>query len=361
MMLLMKKKVFSLIGILGIVLGIVGCSDHTSNNKLQSDYIEMYGGNTITRTGYFTNASGILYYVDFTTQDAIPVCNKPDCRHLSKAEDADTECDAAIDGARVFPYKGKLLGISEDSKGNEEIYSSDIDGSNRKVKKKLESSNMFINEGVIAKDSFFYVATMPEVDDQENMKWISVLKKLNLDTFEATQLDSVECKDALGFQLLGGTEEYQIYSLINDNETLFYKLDYESCESEQIELFQSGYERILPEENENSFYYLSIEGGERNLYQYDIDSRKNKLCLENEKILENAGGNIVGSDLCGKCQEGIVSWVRTWTEEREEKMFLLDHNGKIQELSMPQQLPVAGTHFYDVICATEKGMHFCYL
>ena len=111
----MKKKVFSLIGILGIVLGIVGCSDHTSNNKLQSDYIEMYGGNTITRTGYFTNASGILYYVDFTTQDAIPVCNKPDCRHLSKAEDADTECDAAIDGARVFPYKGKLLGISEDS------------------------------------------------------------------------------------------------------------------------------------------------------------------------------------------------------------------------------------------------------
>ena len=43
----------------------------------------------------------------------------------------------------------------------------------------------------------FYVSTMPEVDDQENMKWISVLKKLNLDTFEATQLDSVECKDAL--------------------------------------------------------------------------------------------------------------------------------------------------------------------
>ena len=146
-----------------------------------------------------------------------------------------------------------------------------------------------------------------------------------------------------------------------DDETLFYKLDYESCESEQIELFQSGYERILPEENENSFYYLSVEGGERNLYQYDIDSRKNKLCLENEKILENAGGDIVGSDLCGKCQEGIVYWVRTWTEEREEKMFLLDHNGKIQELSMPQQLPVAGTHFYDVICATEKGMYFWYL
>ena len=219
---------------------------------------------------------------------------------------------------------------------------------------------MFIDEGVIAKDSFFYVATMPEVDDQENMKWISVLKKLNLDTFEATQLDSVESKDALGFQLLGGTEEYQIYSLIKDDETLFYKLDYESCESEQIELFQSGYERILPEENENSFYYLSVEGGERNLYQYDIDSRKNKLCLENEKILENAGGDIVGSDLCGKCREGIVYWVRTWTEEREEKMFLLDHNGKIQELSMPQQLPVAGTHFYDAICATEKGMYFWY-
>ena len=107
--------------------------------------------------------------------------------------------------------------------------------------------------------------------------------------------------------------------------------------------------------------YSQSQHWRRNLYQYDIDSRKNKLCLENEKILENAGGDIVGSDLCGKCQEGIVYWVRTWTEEREEKMFLLDHNGKIQELSMPQQLPVAGTHFYDVICATEKGMYFWYL
>ena len=62
-----------------------------------------------------------------------------------------------LTGRECSSYKGKLLGISEDSKGNEEIYSSDIDGSNRKVKKKLESSNMFINEGVIAKDSFFYV------------------------------------------------------------------------------------------------------------------------------------------------------------------------------------------------------------
>ena len=117
-------------------MGVRGVSLRKKRAAIGSDYMEIYGGNTITRTGYFTNASGILYYVDFTTQDAIPVCNKPDCRHLSKAEDADTECDAAIDGARVFPYKGKLLGISEDSKGNEEIYSSDIDGSNRKVKKK---------------------------------------------------------------------------------------------------------------------------------------------------------------------------------------------------------------------------------
>ena len=43
---------------------------------------------------------------------------------------------------------------------------------------------------------------MPEVDDQENMKWISVLKKLNLDTFEATQLDSVECKTLWDFNYL---------------------------------------------------------------------------------------------------------------------------------------------------------------
>ena len=133
------------------------CGAYPSGKK-SSDRVGLYGNiwrEYNNQDRLFYKCKWNPYYVDFTTQDAIPVCNKPDCRHLSKAEDADTECDAAIDGARVFPYKGKLLGISEDSKGNEEIYSSDIDGSNRKVKKKLESSNMFINEGVIAKDSFF--------------------------------------------------------------------------------------------------------------------------------------------------------------------------------------------------------------
>lgn len=49
-----------------IVLAVCGCAGRIPQEKraaIGSDYMEIYGGNTITRTGYFTNASGILYYV----------------------------------------------------------------------------------------------------------------------------------------------------------------------------------------------------------------------------------------------------------------------------------------------------------
>ena len=56
--------------------------------------------------------NGLFYYTDFETNTAVPICNKPDCRHLSIREDKNTTCNAANDDSTtIFPYQGKLYGI----------------------------------------------------------------------------------------------------------------------------------------------------------------------------------------------------------------------------------------------------------
>ena len=92
-----------------IVLAVCGCAGRIPQEKraaIGSDYMEIYGGNTITRTGYFTNASGILYYVDFTTQDAIPVCNKPTAGIFQKRKMLIQNVMQRLTGQECFHIRG---------------------------------------------------------------------------------------------------------------------------------------------------------------------------------------------------------------------------------------------------------------
>ena len=66
----------------------------TASDKFQSDYMEIGVGTTVEK-GYFGVINGLLYYVDFETMNAVPICNKPDCRHISWMEDRNTKCNAA--------------------------------------------------------------------------------------------------------------------------------------------------------------------------------------------------------------------------------------------------------------------------
>ena len=101
----MKRKLFLLTGIIFVLLS--GC-------------------------GKEKNSAVIAYFTDYKNQICTPICNKPDCRHLSVYEDEDTQCNAVCDGVRIFPYKEKLYRIRTAENGKSELVLSDLDGSNSK-------------------------------------------------------------------------------------------------------------------------------------------------------------------------------------------------------------------------------------
>ena len=111
----MKRRHFiSFVFVLILYIGMIGCGKEkktTASDKFQSDYMEIGVGTTVEK-GYFGVINGLLYYVDFETMNAVPICNKPDCRHISWMEDRNTKCNAAnTDIWNLFPYKGKLYGF----------------------------------------------------------------------------------------------------------------------------------------------------------------------------------------------------------------------------------------------------------
>ena len=104
----MKRRHFiSFVFVLILCIGMIGCGKEkktTASDKFQSDYMEIGVGTTVEK-GYFGVINGLLYYVDFETMNAVPICNKPDCRHISWMEDRNTKCNAAnTDIWNLFPY-----------------------------------------------------------------------------------------------------------------------------------------------------------------------------------------------------------------------------------------------------------------
>ena len=148
----MKRRHFiSFVFVLILCIGMIGCGKEkktTASDKFQSDYMEIGVGTTVEK-GYFGVINGLLYYVDFETMNAVPICNKPDCRHISWMEDRNTKCNAAnTDIWNLFPYKGKLYGFRSLADGGSELVVSDLDGSNWKSKGMFIKAEESFHEGI---------------------------------------------------------------------------------------------------------------------------------------------------------------------------------------------------------------------
>ena len=95
----MKRRHFiSFVFVLILYIGMIGCGKEkktTASDKFQSDYMEIGVGTTVEK-GYFGVINGLLYYVDFETMNAVPICNKPDCRHISWMEDRNTKWSSSL-------------------------------------------------------------------------------------------------------------------------------------------------------------------------------------------------------------------------------------------------------------------------
>ena len=84
-----RRRFISFVFVLILCFGMSGCGKEkktTAPNKFQSDYMEVWGGTTVEE-GDFRVINGLLYYIDFETMEGIPICNKPNCRHISWKED----------------------------------------------------------------------------------------------------------------------------------------------------------------------------------------------------------------------------------------------------------------------------------
>lgn len=112
----MKKKLLAgtVLSICLLSSGLSACSSEdktekpSSENQLQSDYMEVDGILTKTEKGSFSVHDGLMYFTDYETQTSIPVCGKPNCRHLSVYEDEKTTCNAVCSSCTIPTVNYKI-------------------------------------------------------------------------------------------------------------------------------------------------------------------------------------------------------------------------------------------------------------
>ena len=213
-----------------MLLLVTGCSgkntdESEKSEKFQSDYMELFLAQPVKmEEGYFEIVDGLSYYIDYETKMSVPICNEPECRHLSEAEDTNTTCDAANgDASMVFPHKGRLLKIVVDKDGDYTILASELDGSNEKEVGNVTTDNRMIHEAVIVKNNMYYtyskMAEMNEGFGESAIKRDFGITRLNLDTMETE--DIYEDKDVELLMMLGGTSKFQMFSASKASADLF--------------------------------------------------------------------------------------------------------------------------------------------
>ena len=159
----MKKKLLAgtVLSICLLSSGLSACSSEdktekpSSENQLQSDYMEVDGILTKTEKGSFSVHDGLMYFTDYETQTSIPVCGKPNCRHLSVYEDEKTTCNAVCSSSYMFPYKEKLYRIESVDNREGKLIASHMDGSNPKTVGTLSSGDM-LESAVILNENMYY-------------------------------------------------------------------------------------------------------------------------------------------------------------------------------------------------------------
>lgn len=169
----MKKKLLAgtVLSICLLSSGLSACSSEdktekpSSENQLQSDYMEVDGILTKTEKGSFSVHAGLMYFTDYETQTSIPICGKPNCRHLSVYEDEKTTCNAVCSSSYMFPYKEKLYRIES----VDELYVKNEEGlSNLELSDRLLTDQSWLS-GIndITKDGVYFTYQEKYIGEKE--------------------------------------------------------------------------------------------------------------------------------------------------------------------------------------------------
>ena len=360
----MRKHRWKMLLLLLFSVTLIGCSEKkdgesSKSEKFQSDYIDISGRDIKVNGGFFSAIHGMSYFTDFKTNTAVPICNKPDCRHLSNYEDAETACNAAKGSNNIFPYKGKLYGMMSDEDGTRLVVS-EFDGSNRKEKDYFIDAGCVFHAGVVVGDELYYFySDVLDAAEEENIQDTKYQRHFNVLNLDSMKQEEIFTEEADFVNVLGVTKDYLIYSLINGDTPLFYKFEYQTKKSEEIVLHNSGYELIYFSPDKSSFYYAGTEKNELDtIYQYHLDTNENEIYLNRSELKEFVGEETGYLSLDGILEEGVV--FRLSDYPKQWMFFKEKESGAIRELSLPQNLPAEGAVLSNFICQTEEGVYLNY-
>jgi len=354
-----RRRFISFVFVLILCFGMSGCGKEkktTAPNKFQSDYMEVWGGTTVEE-GDFRVINGLLYYIDFETMEGIPICNKPNCRHISWKEDRNTKCDAAnIDISTVFPYEGKLYGFRSLSDGGSELVVSDLDGGDWKSKGMFITAEEIFQGGVVVGNQMFFlkdVVVRPE-DHITEMRTDTVMCVLNFDTMELKELRRE--KGVFSIQFLGGTKDYQIYSVQEDNGIKCYQFDYDEEESKEISL--KNRTQSVVKADETGFYYNSGIDYPSAVYRYHFETGENEVFVSKEEAKAAYGKDVFSLSLWDVREEGIL--FKIWYGE-DQRLFLKEaDSGKLRQLSLSEELLKEDFVLNGMLFKNEEGLGFEY-
>lgn len=131
------------------------------------------------------------------------------------------------------------------------------------------------HEGVVVKDQMFYlkdVALREEEAAEPELE--TVMCMLDLDTMKSREI----CRErgTFSIQFLGGTKDYQIYSVKGEDGVTCYQFDYKKEVSKEISLYDIP-GRIIGAD-ETGFYYNSGIDYPSAVYRYHFETGENEVC-----------------------------------------------------------------------------------
>lgn len=180
----MKKKAFALSLMLVVLLFSCGCSQrkteiiHDDHFVFGQDYQYQFGSswyiNHINKSdkGYYFTLSDFLFYLDESTMQATPLCDRPNCVHeMITQSSALPECNACIGAAdgEIYYYDGAVYYMKtymntagSDNERETRIIRCSSDGTSKDILASVKNSQdncMIVHRGYVYYSATEYVLT----------------------------------------------------------------------------------------------------------------------------------------------------------------------------------------------------------
>lgn len=264
-----NKKISLLIGIILIIGILAGCGSKTEsgNRGVMEGKIVVCQGNYCTgEEGVLVlDNSGIVMFYDAATDQYVPLCAKPSCKHET------TACAAVSIGGRanwILYHDGRLY---YDCGENHDLYSADMDGKNERKIGNF-GHNITVSPMIAMNHKLYVIPNDDTLDEEGYLTAVTTqLLEVNLESGEIRELTEAVKQEIPNDRLIGHYQDHLYY--VDRRERALYVIDPET-----------GAKRL---EAENLYQMQAMLSEELLVYiQYQEDPKEEILCEKNLKTGE---------------------------------------------------------------------------